>query len=99
MEEGFEEVPGDDGVEVDFVDFVGEDGVVVFPGLFDTEEEVFDGVCVFESIESGPVDEFVVEGLCGHVVFNFKLFLDDVGLGEAIGELGPLVDLVEVVVI
>lgn len=63
MEEGFKEVPGDDGVEVYFVDFMGENRVIVFPGLLNTKQKIFDGVSVFESVKPGAVDQFVVKGL------------------------------------
>lgn len=99
MQECFEQVPSNDGVEVDFIDFVGEDRVVVFPTFFNTQEEVLDSVCVLELIKPGPVNEFVIKGLSGHVVFNFILFFNDVGFGESVRELGSFVDLIEVVVI
>lgn len=52
MEEGLEQVPGNDGMEVNFVDLMCEDGVVVFPAFLNTEQEVLDSVCVFEFIEA-----------------------------------------------
>lgn len=99
VEEGFEKVPDDDGMKINFVDFMGENGVIVFPAFFDTEQEIANGVSVFKAVESGPVYELVVEGLGRHIVFNFKLLLDNIGFGEPVRELCPLLDFVKVVVV
>ncbi len=51
VEEGFEEVPGDNWVEVDLVDFVRENRVVVFPAFFDTEQKVLHSIRVLEPVK------------------------------------------------
>lgn len=99
MEEWFEEIPGNDGMEINFFDLMCEDGIIVFPWLFDTDEEILDSISVFESIESGSIDEFIIECLGGHIILDLILFFDDVGFGETIGELLSFVDFVEIVVI
>lgn len=99
VQEGLEQVPGDDWVEVDFGDFVGKNGVVVFPTFLDTEQEVLDSVRVFEFVKSGPVDELVIKSLGTHIVFNFKLFLYHIEFRKSIGKLGSLINLIKVVVV
>ena len=76
-----------------------ENGVIVFPAFLNTQQKVFDGIRILQLIKPGPINEFIIKGLCRHVVFNFILFLNNVGFGEAVGELDPFIDLVEVVVI
>ncbi len=99
VHEGLKEVPGDNGMEVDLIELMGEDRVIVFPAFLDAVHKILDGVRVLKPIEPGAVDELIIQGLGGHVVFNFKLLFDDVEFGEAVRELGPLIDLVEVVVV
>jgi hypothetical protein len=37
MEEGFKQVPGNNGMEINFVDLMSEDGLIVFPAFLNTD--------------------------------------------------------------
>lgn len=76
-----------------------ENWVIVLPCFLDDIQELFVIIRIFELIEFGPEDQFIVECLRGGGELDFELLLDGVDPGEAMGELGPLVDLVEVVMV
>lgn len=99
MKKGFKEIPCHDRMEINLVKFVCENGVIVFPTFLNAIQEILDSISIFQPIEPGSVNQLIIQCLCRHVIFNFILFFNDVGFGESVGELGSLVDLVEIIVI
>jgi hypothetical protein len=65
MEESLKEIPDDDGVEVYLVGFMLENGLIVFPTFFNTEQEVLDGISILQPIKPGPVNELIIKRLDG----------------------------------
>jgi hypothetical protein len=99
VQKGFEQVPGHDWVEVHLVDFMRENRVVVFPTFFNTQQKVLYSIRVLQPIKPRPVNQFIIQRLCTHIVFNFKLFFNQIKLGKPVWELDPLIDFIKIVVV
>lgn len=99
MHEGLKQVPGDNGMKVNFGDLMSENGVIVFPTFFNTQQKVLNSIRIFQLIEPRPVNQLIIQRLCTHIILHLKLFLNDIEFREPVRELGPFVDLVEVIVV
>ena len=99
MQECLKQVPGHNGVEIHFSDFMGENGVIVFPTFLNTQQKVLHSIRILQLIKPGPVNQLIIQRLRSHIVFNFKLLLNHIQLREPVREFRPFINLVEIVVV
>ena len=99
VQEGLEEVPGDDGVEVDFGALMFEDALIILPRLFNTKHKLLLIIRILQPITPRPINKLSINRMHTKIELHLEHLLNFYGLGKPIRKLILLLNPIKIIVI
>jgi hypothetical protein len=99
VQEGLEEVPGHDGVEVDFGALMFENALIIFPRLLNTKHKLLLIISILQPIKPGPINKFIIKRMHTKIELHLEHLLNFTRLRKPIRKLILLLNPIKIIMI
>ena len=99
MQEGFEQIPSDNRMEIYLGALMFKDTLIIFPRLLNTKDKLFLMIRILKPIKTCPINELTIKGLNTKIKLNLKHFLNFIRFRKNISKLTFLIDFIKIIMI